>query len=153
MNKRTMRLQVCVLFNVVFFLLSRLFCCTVDGREDKIICYVSMILVCYVSMILELIGDQCRHCALIAKATVRTIGCGLVIKQKCEAGHVFSWASSPTITKRNGQAIYKINLAFASSLLLSGNNFYKINQFCSFMRTNAFQLVLFLTTRDCTSVQ
>ena len=104
-------------------------------------------------MILELIGDQCRHCALTAKATVRTIGCGLLIKQKCEAGHVFSWALSPIITKRNGQAIYKINLAFASSLLLSGNNFYKINQFCSFMGTKCLLASTFLTTRDYTSVQ
>ena len=98
-------------------------------------------------MILELIGDQCRHCALIAKATVKTIGCGLAIKQKRESGHVFSWASSPIITKRNGQAIYKINLAFASSLLVSGNNFYKINQFCTFMGTKCISAsTFFLTT-------
>lgn len=111
------------------------YCYAVDHREDKVICFVSIIL--------KLIGNQCKYCPLPAKATVRAIGCALVIKLKCEAGHVFSWASSLIITKRNGQAIYKINLVFASSLLLSGNNYYKRNQCCSFMGTKCISASTF----------
>ena len=94
-------------------------------------------------MILQLIGNQCKFCPLPAKATIRPVGCALVIKLKCEAGHVFTWASSPIIAKRNGQAIYKINLDFASSLLLSGNNFYKIDRWCSFMGTKCISASTF----------
>ena len=89
------------------------------------------------------IGNECKYCPLPAKATVKIIGCALVIKLKCETGHVFSWASSPTITKRSGQAIYKINLLFAASLLLSGNNYYKINQCCNFMGTKCISASTF----------
>ena len=52
---------------------------------------------------------------------------------KCNAGHVFTWSSSPVIRNANRRAVFKCNLVFASSLLFSGNNYYKIQQFFKFM--------------------
>jgi len=112
-----MHLQVCLGYVCILK-----YCYVADGREDKVICFVPIIL--------QLIGNECKYCPLPAKATVKTIGCTLVIKLKCETGHVLSWA-----TKRSGQAIYKINFVFAAPLLLSGNNCYKIKQCCNFMGT------------------
>jgi len=65
--------------------------------------------------------------------TTRSVGCAIVVKMKCNAGHVFTWSSSPVIRNANRQTIYKCNLAFASSLLFSGNNYYKIRQFFKFI--------------------
>ena len=88
-------------------------------------CKVTKI-ICCVEKILELLGNQCRACPLQWKVTSRKVGCALVLKMKCSAGHVFTWCSSPTLTNANQQAIYKINLEFASAVLFSGNNYYKI---------------------------
>ena len=57
----------------------------------------------------------------------------LVLKMKCDAGHVFHWSSSPVIRNAKQNSVYKVNLDFASDLLFSGNNYYKIHQFCRFV--------------------
>ena len=95
------------------------------GIEPKIICYMDNLL--------ELIGSQCRFCPLQCKISTRMVGCTLVVNMTCDAGHTFSWASSPSLMNSVNSTIYKANLAFASAVLLSGNNFYKILQLCRFM--------------------
>ena len=88
---------------------------------------------CYVDRLLELIGRQCKFCPLQAKVSARAVGCSLVVKMACSRGHTFSWASSPLVTNSNKSVLYKANLVFASALLLSGNNYYKVLQLCRFM--------------------
>lgn len=73
------------------------------------------------------------------------MGCTLVLKMKCSAGHVFTWCSSPTLTNANQQSIYKINMEFASAVLFSGNNYYKIRQFCRFMGMDVVSPSTFFT--------
>ena len=88
--------------------------------------------ICFVDKLLELVGDVCRSCGLQSKTTARVVGCILLVKSVCSQGHTFSW-SSPVLMNSNNAVIYKGNLVFAAALLLSGNNYYKIRQFCRFM--------------------
>ena len=88
------------------------------GVEPKIISYMDNLL--------ELIGSQCRFCPIQYKTSTRIVGCTLVVNMTCDAGHTFSWASSPSLMNSVNSTIYKANLGFASAMLLSGNNFYKI---------------------------
>lgn len=89
--------------------------------------------ICFVENILQLIGNQCKACPLQCKVTSKRVGCALVLKMECDAGHVFHWSSSPVIRNAKQNSVYKVNLDFASALLFSGNNYYKIRQFCSFV--------------------
>ena len=91
------------------------------------------IVMCYVDKLLELIGSQCKFCPLQSKVSARAVGCSLVVKMVCSRGHTFSWASSPVVTNSDKSMLYKANLVFASALLLSGNNYYKVLQLCRFM--------------------
>ena len=90
-------------------------------------------IICFVDQILLLVGNQCRTCSLPCTVSRKVVGCALSIKMLCAAGHKFTWASSPIIRNVKRSAIYRVNLDFSASLLLSGNNFYKIQQFCRFL--------------------
>lgn len=90
-------------------------------------------IICYLDKLLELVGCYCRVCHLPCRVKKRLFGCAISISTTCEAGHLFSWSSSPTMTNANNAVIHECNMTFASSLLLSGNNFYKIHQFCRFL--------------------
>ena len=57
------------------------------------------------------------------------VGCTVVIKCMCEMGHTFVWASSPIICNAGNSEMFKNNLVFAASILLSGNNFYNSAKF------------------------
>lgn len=88
-------------------------------------------IICSLSKLLELAGDRCRFCSLHCSSISRwVVGCIVVIKCLCEMGHTFVWASSPTICNAGNSEMFKNNLVFAASILLSGNNFYKIQQLC-----------------------
>ena len=93
-------------------------------------------IICYIDRLLELAGSKCRICQLPCKRSTKVVGCALEVNMVCSAGHSFNWASSPLLTNSRSSAMYKINLVFASALLLSGNNYYKIRQFCRFMTLN-----------------
>jgi len=87
-------------------------------------------IICSLSKLLELAGDRCRFCSHHCSSILhRVVGCTIVIKCQCETGHTFVWASSPTICNAE---MFKNNLVFTASILLSGNNFYKIQQLCKF---------------------
>lgn len=57
----------------------------------------------------------------------RFVGASLIIISKCESSHTSEWMSSPTHKNAENHGIPAINLLFASSVLLSGNNFEKVN--------------------------
>ena len=101
--------------------------------------------ICFVDKILELIGSKCRDCQLQCNVTTRMVGCTLEVRMECSDGHRFTWASSPTMRNDNRRVIYKSNLIFASALLLSGNNYYKIHRFCSFMKMRCISPSTFFT--------
>lgn len=67
---------------------------------------------------------------VLFKVTSRRVGCALVLKMESDAGNLFCWSSSPIIRNAGQNSVYKVNLDFASALLFSGNNYYKIRLFC-----------------------
>jgi len=69
----------------------------------------------------------------MSTAVYRIVGCALEVKWKCSNGHKFNWASSSTIRNANRHIMYKCNLDFATTVLLSGNNYYKIRHFCKIL--------------------
>ena len=56
------------------------------------------------------------------------MGTTVVVTAKCQAGHIFKFASS-----REVNDVYANNLQAAAAILLSGNNFNKINRMAEFL--------------------
>ena len=110
-----------------------------------------MKIICYVNKLMELIGCHCRYCPSPCRVIKKYIsGCTITISTVCETGHVFTWASSPTMTNTKNTSIYQCNMEFASAILISGNNFYKIRQFCQFMDLKCIsQSTFFVYQRLC----
>jgi len=104
----------------------------------------SVKIICYLDKLIELVGCHCRECHLPCRLVKRRLfGCSITIRTECEAGHVFMWSSSPVMKNANNAMIYECNMAFASSVLLSGNNFYKIHQLCRFLDLKCISLSTF----------
>jgi len=90
--------------------------------------------ICSVNKLLELFGKICheRQCNKEYHVTTKSIGCCLRIDAQCSNGHRHIWLSSDKIPSEKGE-IYRDNLDFASAVVLSGNHFAKIQQFCQFL--------------------
>ena len=68
------------------------------------------------------------------------------VQSKCPCSHKYEWVSSPMHKSAKGNAIAAINLLFAFSILLSGNNFEKVKQLME------FQALRFIFTSEFTCV-
>lgn len=62
----------------------------------------------------------------------KVYGCSVKLFGVCMKGHCFIWESSDVVTSKAGGRLYLDNLNFASSLILSGNNYRKIMVFGRF---------------------
>ena len=87
--------------------------------------------ICSIDKILELIGSSCHTigCDRNCNVTYEFNGCCLVVKGLCSDGHVFTWTSSDIQVNKSGGKILVNNFDLASSTVLSGNNFSKIQLF------------------------
>ena len=65
------------------------------------------------------------------------VGACLVVKVKCTSLHTTEWMSSPLHNNAKNHAIPAINLLFASAVLVSGNNFEKVNQLINYVGLRA----------------
>ena len=108
--------------------------------------------VCSLDKLLELLGSKCRTmgCNRNCTFTHQFIGCCVAVTGLCGAGHAFAWASSHTETmssvdrtNRAGGRIFSDNLEIASSLVVSGNNFSKIEMFFTFLKMPIFSHTTF----------
>ena len=90
-------------------------------------------IICSPNKLLELFGKFCQEdgCGKEYHFTTTTIGCCLSIFAQCSNGHCRKWLSSDKIPSTKGE-IYRDNLDFATAVVLSGNHFTKIQQFCRF---------------------
>ena len=64
---------------------------------------------------------------------VKASQCTAVLTFHCPNGHCVKWASSPVLTEHSNNPIYTNNVLFSSSVILSGNNFAKIQLMAKFM--------------------
>ena len=77
------------------------------------------------SAIMELLGVKCRHdsCEEVVSYREQLIGCTLVLRWKCSAGHVGMWQSSAEFSNT-----YALNILLPAAIFISGNNYSKISQ-------------------------
>lgn len=102
--------------------------------------------ICSVELLLELAKGKCReeHCdKFYNTVTHAASGCCLIIHTLCENGHSFRWDSSKSFYNQNNQNMYYDNLDFASAVILSGNNFHKMEQFFRFLNTKIISTTSF----------
>ena len=90
--------------------------------------------ICSLHKLLQLAGHICQvdDCRARREIHYKVYGCSVKIFGVCTKGHRFIWESSDVITSKAGGRLYLDNLNFASSLILSGNNFRKIMVFARF---------------------
>ena len=67
-------------------------------------------------------------CGKVPKVKHHFVGITVVVTAKCQAGHIFKFASS-----REVNGFYVKNLQSAAATLLSGNNFGKVSRLAKFL--------------------
>lgn len=79
---------------------------------------------------LELFVECCRTpgCGKVPEVKHHFVGTIVVVTAKCQAGHIFKFASSREV---NGLSVN--NLQSAAATLLSGNNFGKVSRLAEFL--------------------
>lgn len=99
-------------------------------HEDQIKLAKSTKVICTLDLLLDIFQEKCRHPACNDKAyTKHTLtGTGAVIEWTCHSGHTGKFYSSYDCNKLSAT-----NLQTAASILLSGNNFYKMEKFARFL--------------------
>ena len=87
-------------------------------------------IICSLELLLQQFGGHCKHPWCILQTTVDYSLCGtsVVIRWKCPAEHKGRFCSSGDVNN-----ILANNLQAAAAVLLSGNNFAKIEKFAKFM--------------------
>ena len=85
---------------------------------------------CSLDLFLDLFVGCCRTqgCSDVPEVKHHFVGTTVVVTAKCQAGHIFKFASS-----REVNDVYANNLQAAAAILLSGNNFNKINRMAEFL--------------------
>ena len=100
---------------------------------------------CSIDKLLYLAKSKCQEegCDSFYEVSTEFQGCCLIIHRKCRLGHQFKWESSVAQINQNGSKIFTDNLDFASALVLSGNNFSKMQLFFHFYGAPIISLTTF----------
>ena len=89
-----------------------------------------------VSTILELFNKSCQHssCQGASKVVKTDVDGGVLrVSWACSEGYFGFWMSSQKLCEKNGQDIHVNTLLLAAAVLISGNNFNKMDLFCKFL--------------------
>ena len=88
-----------------------------------------------VAQLVKLIPPTCQFpgCNCRAIVTTRFVGACLTLVIRCTSSHTIEWASSPKQMNKSAAECYVINMLLSSCVLLSGNNFTKVNLFAGFL--------------------
>lgn len=91
--------------------------------------------ICSGHKLIQLVDQRCHEAGCTSQRTIRygITCCCLTINAVCNNGHVYRWESSDVLVSQNPNKLYVDNLHFASTLVLSGNNYKKIQLFCNFL--------------------
>ena len=91
--------------------------------------------VCDADNILQLLGTACRHPFCQEKISVKQtyVGGTLCLQWHCRNRHEGSWSSSKRCKGRKSYLFFTNDLLFASSIVLSCNQFAKIELMCRFL--------------------
>lgn len=102
--------------------------------------------ICSVNRLLDLAAGVCNvsNCGSQRKIDYKPSGCCIIIYGTCGNGHSFQWESSERLGQGQQQKqLHVDNLHFASAIVLSGNNYSKIEQFARFYRLNIISRSVF----------
>lgn len=73
-------------------------------------------------------------CSSKSKVTTSKVEAGVMcIYWKCTNGHQGRWTSSKLLCQKEGQNIYTNSILLAAAVIITGNNYDKINLFFQFM--------------------
>ena len=89
-----------------------------------------------VNVLLPLFQNVCQHddCTGSSKVTNVKIETGCCqISWQCSKGHLGSWSSSSVLCNKGGKDVYTSSILLAIGVLLTGNDYDKINLFCKFL--------------------
>lgn len=93
-------------------------------------------ILCSLDKLLNLANRKCSvaDCDGHYKISYKIIGCCLQIFGTCGNRHQFFWESSSSLlNQQNSSKIYQDNLRFGAAIILSGNNYGKLQLFCRFL--------------------
>lgn len=96
-----------------------------------------------VDKIKELISDSCKTCSSPVSIRETKSGAVLILHWNCDSGHSGTWASSEVLTEKKGQKVYANSVQVAAAVLLSGNNYQKINLLAKFLGLQFISETLF----------
>ena len=115
---------------------------------------VSGRVLCSIQKIIELLGTKCRTagCNRICHFNYNLLGCCLTIQGLCSNGHAFTWRSSDSQVNKSGSRIFEDNLLVASFILLSGNNFSKVEKMFHFLGVKMLSRTTFHLYHACSFV-
>ena len=102
---------------------------------------------CSLENVLSLAKSKCQEegCSGFYAVKIKFHGSCLIIDGECPAGHQYLWKSSSEQANKKGSKIYVDNLALASAVILSGNNFSKLLTFFRFLSVPIINLSTFHT--------
>ena len=97
--------------------------------------HIDKYIICSVSKLLELFGERCLmgSCTSQIEVHYKIIGCCLQVSGCCTSGHRLDWASSNFHLNQNNSKIYDSNLSLVAAIILSGNNFAKMDNCFKFL--------------------
>lgn len=95
---------------------------------------VGIRVICSLHKLLLLAGGVCNvdNCGSKRIVDYKTSGCCVILFGTCGNGHPFCWESSDLLCSEDQRKVYLDNLHFAATLVLSGNNYKKIELFARF---------------------
>lgn len=91
----------------------------------------------------ELIPSVCKVCAEVVCVNEKMSGAVMVIQWNCSNGHSNCWNSSEVLTVKNNQKVYVNNIQLSAAILLSGNNFGKVELFAKFLNLQSISESVF----------
>ena len=94
--------------------------------------------ICSLHKLLELAAGVCDvgNCRSRRNVDYRPSGCCVSIFGTCTKGHPFHWESSDRIGTEDQRKLHINNLHFAATVVLSGNNYSKMELFARFYQLN-----------------
>ena len=100
--------------------------------------------ICTLDLLLEMFQEKCRHPTCNDKVYTKhtLIGTCAVIEWACHSGHTGKFYTSYECNN-----LFSTNLQTAASILLSGNNFYKMEKFARFLDCLLFLALLFSSSK------
>ena len=124
--------------------------------EDLVALHSRMRVMVSVDKLLELKGKICLEerdgilCGKAVTCSTKRVGSRVDIEWKCSEGHCGKWESSEILTTSRFSKVFLNDSIMAIAIILSGNNYAKVELFCKVLNMNIISKTNFLSfQRNC----